>query len=73
MRNKKSIWSGLLKETLPSPRKETLKASPCNVLHNHEKHFFFKKHSKKPKYKQKFLALIMLGWRCCYIARVIEY
>lgn len=42
MRNKKSIWSDLLKETLPSLRKETLKASPCNVLHNCEKHFFQK-------------------------------
>ncbi len=42
MRNKKSIWSDLLKKTLPLLRKETLKASPCNVLHNHEKHFFQK-------------------------------
>ncbi len=54
MRNKKSIWSDLLKETLPSLRKETLKASPCNVLHNHEKHFFFKKHSRNQSRNKDF-------------------
>jgi hypothetical protein len=73
MRNKKSIWSGLLKETLPSLRKENFKASPCNVLHNHEKQFFSKSTQENQSRNKNFSHSQCWGWRCSYIARVIEY
>jgi hypothetical protein len=55
MRNKKRILIDLLKETLSSMRKETLKTSPCNVLHNHEQQFFSKTTQENQSRNKNFL------------------
>jgi hypothetical protein len=52
---KKAFGLIFSKKHLPSMRKETLKTSPCNVLHNHEKHFFLKRTQENQSRNKKIL------------------